>query len=39
MKDKKKTSGRRDNKVSRRDFISGTAAAVAAFTIVPGTQR
>jgi predicted dehydrogenase len=35
MKNEKKTTKQRDKKISRRDFMGGAAAAVAAFTIVP----
>ena len=35
MKDQKKTTRQQDSKMSRRSFMGGTAAAVAAFTIVP----
>jgi len=35
MKDQKKTTRQQDSKMSRRSFMGGTAATVAAFTIVP----
>ena len=35
MKDRKKTTKQRSRKITRRDFLGGAAAAVAAFTIVP----
>lgn len=37
MRINKKTNRQKDGKISRRDFLSGTAATAAAFTIVPQT--
>lgn len=35
MEDQKKTTNQQDKKISRREFLGGTAMAGAAFTIVP----
>ena len=35
MKDRKNSNEEQNTRISRRDFMSGAATAVAAFTIVP----